>query len=190
VFGDRLQKEFALSYLVPRLLNPLADNKTGNSPVTTGLSKADSAFLAFIELAKVPYDYTIAQFADPAIDVIAYQLSQLDDSLFRAELYFLPRETINDDYVVALWIDSRITERSDHVQGSSYFTFDFSPNQPTSHWAVNEISVATSEFTYSGSMTGLAIGFYTQDKTGIDYLPVSGSDSEVVRLPVLIDTLK
>lgn len=184
IFGDSLHREFARQYLVHQLLGRPGQDKAAADSVINRLTTVDRVFLSSLGLADMPFDDPVAQFVDPAVDLIAYQLVRLGEHDYRAELYFVPRKRITTDYTVALRIDTRDSARSERFAGSGHYTFDFYPDEPTSQWAVNEVTAVGRLFTFRDPVTDIEVGLYAeQDRRG-GWASIAGVTDSVITLPV------
>lgn len=184
VFSDSLTREFARQYLVHELLGrPVYDETTADS-VIRSLSMIDRAFLSWLGLADAPSGEPVAQFADSAVDLIAYQLVRLGEDDCRAEFYFVPRKRIAADYAIALRIETRDSARAEGTAGSGYLTADFSPSVATSRWSINQVTAAGRLFTFRDRVTEMGVGLYVKQGRQAGWASIAGSTDSMVTLPV------
>lgn len=184
-FGDSLHREFARRYLVHRLLGRPGQDEAAADSVINSLTTVDRAFLSYLGLADVPFDDPVAQFADSAVDLIAYQLVRLGEHDYRAELYFVPRKRISIDYTIALWLDIDDSTHTERVAGSGHFTFDLYPDEPTSQWEVNEVAAVGRLFTFQDTVTEMDVGLYAGQGRQGSWASIAGVTDSVITLPVV-----
>jgi len=123
---------------------------------------------------------TLAEFQDPRIDLVLFEISRLDSLQWLAELYFLPRERVDADYTVALWVSS-----TDSVVagGARRLPFDFEPTPSTSGWKVDKITAAYRYLDFADDISAVSVGLYRPGDEGVTYLPMSGSDGSMIEIP-------
>ena len=148
------------------------------------LSKADLALLNHLDLVETDFDNALAEFSDPGIDLVLAEIIRIDSLRYRAELYFLPRERIVDDYMVALWVGSPDSEVAEGLSGSRNLPFDFRPVPPSSAWKSGRVALAYRYFDFADEISAVSVGLYRSADGRVKYLDVTDSDGSVAELPL------
>ncbi len=182
-FKDSTHQGFAVKYLQNELLLPLVNHRSFKKEIKDSLSDSDKAFLEKLEIYNFKSDKPLAEFEQPEISLIAKKLVKLDSNDFRIELYFVAQEKIENDYTIAFWVDT--SDSLDLIQGkASYSPIDFLPSEPTSHWKVDDIYIASHKFSFGEQFVSISVGLYHQDQGSISYLSQKESGGNLVRLPL------
>jgi len=180
---DSLSNLFARDYLVDRFLGDLRLKENLPFLLSDSLPDADLALLSHFDLASVDFGKPLAEFENPRIDLVLFEISRLDSLQWLAELYFLPRERVDTDYTVALWVSSTDSVVAGGVSGSRRLPFDFEPTPSTSGWKVDKIVAAYRHFDFADDISAVSVGLYRPDDEGVTYLLVLGSDSSIIEIP-------
>ncbi len=187
VLGDSLEREFARQFLIDRFLQGQLSGQGDDASATAELPLSDRAFLAHVGLGETPADSPLARFEHLHIDLIAYSVVLLAANTYRAELYFVPRETIRDDYSLTVRLDALETDTVLGEQVSSHFvSTDFTPVSPTSHWSCDKVAVAVCKSVYGRAIDGISIGLYLESEGERQYLFPAGHEPGLIELPISV----
>ncbi len=180
-FKDSVHQEFSIKYLKNELLLQLVNHSSFKKEIKDSLSSSDKAFLEKLEIYNFKFKKPLVEFEHPEISLIAKKLVKLDSNDFRIELYFIPQEKIENDYTIAFWADT--SDSLDLIQGkASYSPFDFLPLEPTSHWKIDNIYIASQKFSFGEQFVSISVGLYHQDQGSISYLSQKESGGNLVKL--------
>ena len=182
-FKDSIHQEFSVKYLKNELLIPLVNHSSFKKDIIDSLSNSDKAFLKKLEVYNFKIKEPLTEFVQPEISLIAKNLIELDSNNFRIELYFIPREKIEEEYTIAFWVDT--SDSLDLIQGkASYSPFDFLPSEPTSNWKVDNIYIASQKFSFGTPFVSMSVGLYHKNQGSISYLSQKENGGNLVRLPL------
>lgn len=174
-FADSLSTEFARLYLHNLLFEPFTSDRTRADAIFDNLSRPEKAFLHSIGVSDRPLETSIGRFDQPKIDLVAVDLIKLTGSEYRAEVYFLPRESISDDLTVAFWVDSHDTLPGGQAASANYFPYDINPVEASSKWPTDQVSVAYRKFSFDWPISAVSVGLYSQSEKEVRFLPIVSS---------------
>ena len=182
--SDSLSRRFAFEYLRHQLFELHTGGRLKPS-VVKSLSPANQALVSYADLTDIVPDTTVAVFETPTIDLAAVNLVPLRSGWYRLELYFVPREQITRDYTIAVRVptgDSTVPKLEGGAQGS--LPFDFEPHLPMSQWTPGKVMLVAKRLYYTGDFTQLRVGLYERGTSPVQFVPISGSDEQLVSIPV------
>ncbi len=187
VLGDSLERRFARQFLIERFLQERLSGQGDDVSTMAEWSRANRAFLAHVGLCETPADSPLARFEHPHIDLVAYSIVPLATNTYRAELYFVPREMIRDDYSLTVRLDALATDTVLAEPVSSHFlTTDFTPLSPTSRWGRDKVAVAVGEFVYGRAIAAMSVGLYLESDGERQYLSPAGHEPGLIELPISV----
>ena len=175
--GDSLQRAFSERYLRPRLFT----DGSLQSDSIEALSKADRALLVYAGLSSSLPVNRQARFTDPAIDFIDSRIVPLGQGWYRVELYYLPLAQPAVDYTIAGRVSAPALSVADEA---GQLQFDFDPHLPTSGWAADEVMMTTKRIYYAGEISGVKTGLYDRAVNPTVFVPVEGTDQNMIDLKV------
>ena len=181
---DSLSYFFARDYLAERMLGDLLLKENLPFSLKDSLPVADLALLNHFDLAPADFGQPLGEFENPGIDLVLFEISRLDSLRYVAEVYFLPREGVDADYSVALWVSSADSGVAGEVSGSRRLPFDFKPIPSTSGWKVDKIALAYRYFDLADDISSVSVGLYRPAEEGAAYLSVSGSEGSMIEIPI------
>ena len=124
-----------------------------------------------------------ASFAEPAIDLMASQISQQPNGWYHAEFYFVPRESLKADYMVALRVHVPDTTSSDPQSTFKQLSFDFHPNKPATAWKAGELSPAYRRFALAGPISQVSVGIYEKSADSAHFVPLRDTGEPMMAVP-------
>ena len=162
-------------YLHDYLLTPLF----GTSPDVVGADLVDQLLLQSAGLpVEVTYD-ALATFAGPRIDLVSIEVVPLDSGKQDLQVFFVPHDSVVADYNIAFWIH---TGKSGDEIGESRIPFDFEPSVASSHWKPGQAAAAHQIVEYQGTISDVSIGLYKSFGARLEFVPLAGTDSNLLRL--------
>lgn len=187
VLADSLRRRFAEEYLVHQLLDSMA-----SSQVTTdrsSLSRADEALLAYVGITDSTSLEPLTKRDIPPVYLLAQRLVAVGQQRVRAELYFTATEEINEDFRVALAVDSVSGSSSDQPSANPVYRH-FNPIHPTSSWSPGKIQVAATVLAFGDTTAWMRFTFSraSKDDSGSVVNKVVGP-SMVVKQPTPVERL-
>ena len=182
--SDSLSRRFAFEYLRHQLFELHTGGRLKPS-VVKALSPANQALVAYADLTDLLPDTNVAVFETPTIDLAAMNLVSLRSGWYRLELYFVPREHITRDYTIAVRVPTGDSTLPQLGGGAlNFLPFDFEPHQPTSEWTPDKVMLVAKRLYYTGDFSEIEIGLYERGTTPVQFVPISGSDEQLVTIPV------
>ncbi len=179
-FTDSLHRIFSERFLVDQLLNDALKTNSNYKEYLDSLSLSDKIFLIYIKIIPFNDEKSVAQFVNPEIRLLAYDLIPIDSQTYRAELYFFPKQKFEIDYDIALWVHA---DSSDSSQ-SGYIPYDFSPVIKTTEWESNRVALASRTLTYHGVSKSISVGFYSNEDNQVKYIQLAETGANLVTLPI------
>lgn len=182
--ADSLSRRFAFGYLRHQLFELHSGGRLETS-VVKSLTPANQALVSYADLTDLVPDSNVAVFENPKIDLVALNLVSLNDGWYRLELYFVPRERITKDYTVAIHIPTGDSTLPQLGGGAlNFLPFDFEPQEPTSQWTPGKVLLLAKRLYYTGDFAAIRIGLYERGTKPVQFVPISGSDEQLVVIPV------
>lgn len=117
VFGDSLHRAFADKYLIENVLKPVV---VANADELVKMPPSYRAFVSSQGLGEPGLFKPVKSFENPSVDLVAYDIVALDDSTWRAELYFLPKEEIKRDYRLTIRAEVKAADGTLEVSDFPY----------------------------------------------------------------------
>jgi hypothetical protein len=176
VLDDSLSGVFARRYLIPRLFYPSTDQNLLNLQPHASLIEADRAFANLLGLNVRPPQGRLAAFDRPSIELIASEFIPAGEGMIRAALYFIPRQKIDSNLMVAL----RLRGSDPTASGSGEINLDFMPVTPTSKWKTGRIAVAYRKFRFSGGAREAMVGLYDNAGAEPRFVEIEGSGQRLL----------
>ncbi len=183
LLDDSIHQQFAVEFLVPRILNKHAAESAMKVVGPQQLSVIDKCFLSTLGFKYRGPGQPTASFAEPAIDLMASQISRQPNGWYHAEFYFVPRESLKADYMVALRVHVPDTISSDPQSTFKQLSFDFHPNKPATAWKAGELSPAYRRFALAGPISQVAIGIYEKSADSAHFVPLRDTGEPLVIVP-------
>lgn len=184
MLSDSTSRQFAEEFLVPRVLNtPAAESALETAHGRHKLSTADKCFLTTIGFKYHGPEQPIASFAEPAVDLVASQVSAQPNGWYHAELYFIPRESLRVDYTIAFRVNNPVFQDSVVVDTNHWVPFDFHPAAPTTAWQVGEIAAASRRFALDGPIEDIAVGLFQTSADSAHFIRLRDTGEPLLVLP-------
>lgn len=184
MLSDTTSRQFADEFLVPRLLNtPAAESALETVPGKRQLSTADKCFLTTLGFQYRGPEQPIASFAEPAVDLVASQITPQPNGWYHAEFYFIPRESLRVDYTVAFRVNNPIVKDSIVTDSVHWVPFDFHPTIPTTAWKVGEIAPAYRRFALDGSIGDISVGLFQTSADSAHFIRLRDTGEPLLVLP-------
>ena len=182
LLDDSIHQQFAREFLVPRLLNKQAAEAALKATGPNQLPTIDKCFLTTLGFKYRGPGRPMASFAEPAIDLMATQISRQPNGWYHAEFYFIPRESLLTDYVVALRIATADSASATPQTTFRQLSFDFHPTRPTTSWKPGEIAPAYRRFALNGPISQIAVGIIDKSSDSAQFVPLRDTGEPMVIL--------
>lgn len=183
MLDDSIHQQFATEFLIPRILNRHAAEAAMKVVGPEQLSVIDKCFLTTLGFKYRGPSQTIANFAEPAIDLIACQVLPQPNGWYHAEFYFTPRESLKTDYTVAMRVATPDTTAADPRTTFRQLSFDFHPTRPTQTWKAGELSPAYRRFAFPGEVSQVAIGIFEKVGDSTHFVSLRDTGEPILILP-------
>lgn len=180
VLDDSLSAVFAKRYLIPRLFVPAVDQNLLNLQPHASLTDADRALANLLGLNVRPPQGRLAAFERPSIEFVAAEFVPAGKGMIRAAFYFIPRQKIDSNLVVAL----RLRGTDPTASGSGEINLDFLPATPTAKWKIGRVAVAYRKFGFSESTQEAMVGLYDNAAAAPRFVELEGSGRRLLPLTV------
>ncbi len=183
LLGDSLHQRFGREFLLQQVLDLESVEAALKPSSTHPLSAVDRCFLAVTGLKKYSGDDRIVTFGEPGVELVAARINQESGNWYTAELYFIPRDKLRDDYSVAF----RVTQRdSSGAAAPNPLTLDFRVQPPTSTWLKGDVYGTYRRFLCDGPIDGIDVGLYIHRADRIESVPVRESGKPLFHLPLSV----
>jgi hypothetical protein len=184
MLADSTSRQFAEEFLVPRVLNaPAVESAFETVPGRRQLSTADKCFLTTLGFTYRGPGQPLASFAEPAIDLVASQITAQPGGWYHAELYFIPRESLQVDYTIAFRISNSPVIDSGMTETTRWVPFDFHPAKPATTWKAGEIAPAYRRFAFSGPIGDFAVGLFQTSPDSAHFIRLRDTGEPLLVLP-------
>ncbi len=182
LLDDSVHQQFAREFLVPRLLNKQAVEAALKATGPKQLSTIDKCFLTTLGFRYKGPGKPMASFAEPAIDLMATQIVRQPNGWYHAEFYFIPRESLTTDYIVALRIHTPDSTAGSSAARIRQLSLDFHPSLPTTRWKPGELAPAYRRFALNGPVNQIALGIVERTADSIRFVPLRDTGEPMVLL--------
>jgi len=185
LFGDSLHQIFGREYLVASLLGQYTPETPLEDSIVDGLSLPDKAFLSWLGAYYKPIEEKFIYYTEPVIDLVTGQIKPQGDDWFTVELYFIPRDTVPIDYIIALRANMAVESQPSGVQAPrmKVMPYDFYPERPSSKWEIDKVAVAFHKFYCPGPKGLFSVGLYEKVTNPFKFNPVWRSGYNFYTLP-------
>lgn len=163
VLGDSLQRRFAEENLVHQLLDSMAASHAAKGRSSLSLSRADEALLANLGITDSTSLGPLSKRDVPPVNLLAQRLVVIGPQRVRAELYFTAIEEINEDFRVALAVDSVSGGALDQFGVNPVYRH-FDPIHPTSSWSPGQVQMAATVLAFDDSTAWVRVTFSRASK--------------------------
>ncbi len=181
LLSDSLRQNFGRTYLLDQLLPSAESAELLTAARLSELPMADRAFLASLGRGKDPMTQYAVSFTHPAIDLITCAIEPLDAGYWRAELYFIPHNKLDSNYVVSLMVLSA-DSATVLASGGHLTSYDFRPDPPTTTWRTDRVAVAFQVIPFASRPAAVRVGLYDVGPTGPHYLTILGHTEKTFTL--------
>ncbi|MEE8576008.1 MAG: hypothetical protein V3T31_02025 [candidate division Zixibacteria bacterium] len=185
MLSDTVHRSFGQEHIAKPLFGAGGSSHGWLRPdAVASLSRLDRAFLSFSGLIETSFDSALAFFADDALALLDLGISRIGEDYYCVEAYFVPRDSITEDYTVAFRIqtlDSSIY--TTRLGQNDYLPYDFTPIETSSSWPVGKVAGSVGRFVYKGDPGQLLIGLYLSDGSSDGFFPVADNDLNLIELP-------
>jgi len=180
LMGDSLHQKFGQDFLMQQLLDMDSVEAALMPSSTHPLTAVDRCFLAVAGLKKYGGAGSIVTYGDPAIELVAAQVTRQAGNWYAAELYFIPQDRPKDDLSIAL----RVTP-SDTAAGkaSSPLVFDFHAQPTTTSWMQGNVYGVYRRFVCDSPPAKIEVGLYARRADRIEFTPIRESGKPLFALP-------
>ena len=188
VLGDSHRRRFAEEYLMHQLLDSMAALQAATDH--SSLSRADEALLAYLGMTDSTSLGPLLTRRDvPPVYLLAQRLVAVGPQRVRAELYFAAIEEIDEDFRVALAVDSVSGGALDQLGANPVYRH-FDPIHPTSSWSPGQVQMAATVLAFDDTTAFMRFTFSraNKDDSGSVVNKVVGR-SLVVRQPTSVERL-
>jgi hypothetical protein len=180
LYGDSLQQAFAKDYLWPQALSLDSVDAALKPSAVRPLSPIDRCFLSVVGFRHFMPETRLTSFAEPQIDLVAARVARRTGNWYDAELYFVPREDLARDYIVAF----RVTQSdSTGALSQERLSLDFHPGLRTNRWKAKSLNVAYRRFVLTGPLRDIEIGVYELKADSTHFIPMRDSGRPLFTLP-------
>ena len=189
VLGDSLQRRFAEEHLAHQLLDSMAASQATKDHSSLSLTRADEALLANLGITDSTSLGPLTKRDVPPVYLLAQRLVAIGPHRVRAELYFTAIEEIDEDFRVALAVDSVSGSALDQPGANPVYRH-FDPIHPTSSWSLGQVQVAATILAFDDTAAWMRFTFSraSKDDTGSVVNNVVGP-SIVVKQPTPVERL-
>ncbi len=176
---DSVHHAFARDYLAPELFPESAADLVS---LVADRPMADRALLASV--TSYPGDTLPAQasFVGRSIELVAWRLAPLADTVYRFEAYFRTDRPIERKLGVSLRVETPDTNLPADKQ--PVFPYDFEPLSGSDGWTAGQIAVATRTFAFTWPISAVRIGLFEDSPAGPVELQPDNTVGRRVRFPV------
>jgi len=179
MLNDSLHRQFGREYLIGNLFaSPSGESAISGS---AGLTALDRAFAAHLGLYDFPREEAMVSFGEQSVDLLCAGFVPLGENVYRAELYFYPRERIESDYSVALRITTAGVSAESLFDPLRFVPFDFPPEVPTSRWEKGKVAAAYRIIRFLDPISDVAVGLVDVSAEPRRYLKPAGADGNCFR---------
>jgi len=177
--ADSLHHAFARDYLAPELF---PESGADLVSLVANRPAADLALLASV--SDYPGDSLAAQgsFVGRSIELVAWRLTPLADTVYRFEAYFRTDRPIDRKLGISLRVET--PDPNLRADQQPVFPYDFEPLSGSDGWTAGQIAVATRTFAFAWPISAVRIGLYETGPTGPVELQPDNTVGRRMRFPV------
>lgn len=180
--GDDARREF----FVDNLRKPLRDRLKKANQLTpenlAALEPPDRCLASYLGLTKEPVNFHLASFQNPAVDLIACRVTQVDTASYIAEVYFVPQESVSGEFTVAVRMSQSDSLSTALDPGFNYSQLQLKPDEPSSEWKPGRILAAARQFDYPTPPASLQVSMIDRSEGKAKYLELAEGGGSFFRL--------
>lgn len=181
VLSDTLDRQFFELHLREPLRQKVIQHHLLNDGALADMDAADRALVIMAGLADARLTSKVARFMEPAVDLAAYRLKNLD-SLMVFEMYFVPRESVTTEIVTISRMLSPVAGRPAPIEIQVENHLKHRRGVTVGRWRLDEITAVLDTVSSALEDSWPSVGLAVRSADGWSWLTLKEKGGQMLRL--------